>query len=54
MLGRFSIIKPVAACLSVSRVWIENVLGQLERDGRIISEGRGRATLWRTDRPELV
>ena len=54
MLGSFSITELAAACPSVSRVWIKNVLDQLKRDGKIIPEGRGRGARWRKASSELV
>ncbi|MAJ62365.1 MAG: cell filamentation protein Fic [Alphaproteobacteria bacterium] len=47
MLGDFSISELQAACPSVSRIWIKNVLDELKRDGRLEVVGRGRGSKWR-------
>ncbi len=47
MLGTFSISDVQAACPSVSRIWIKNVLDELKREGRLEVIGRGRGAKWR-------
>lgn len=47
MKGSFSLAELEAACPSVGRDWIRALLGQLKREGRLMSEGRGRGARWR-------
>jgi Fic family protein len=45
--GSFNLAELEAACPSVGRDWIRALLGQLKREGRLTSEGRGRGARWR-------
>jgi len=47
MMRPFSLSELEATCPSVGRDWIRALLGQLRREGRLISEGRGRGSRWR-------
>lgn len=54
MLGSFSISELEAACPSVSRVWIKNVLDQLKREEKLELVGSGRGARWRKPNSKTV